>query len=228
MPRSYVRKSLRATSYIPEDVAKAIEKVERKECTLFGASKQYNIPIATLHNRLYKKTGTKSSTLGRAPVLPYAIELELANGLKVMEKWVFGLSRKEVMALVARYVRENNLESPFKDGFPGPDWFINFRKRHSLTLKKAQALEASRKKNTDPFVIDDYFKLLLTTLKELDIENRPSQIWNLDETSVCLDPSKTKVVGQKGATSSRTTHGTGKENITVLTAFSANGKKMIL
>lgn len=39
-------------------------------------------------------------------------------------------------------------------------------------------------------------------------------------------PSKTKVVGKKGVPSTRTTYGTGKENITVLTSVSAIAKKM--
>ncbi|CAG4977347.1 unnamed protein product [Parnassius apollo] len=68
--------------------------------------------------------------------------------------------------------------------------------------------------------------MLESTLKELNLEQQPHLIWNLDETSVCLDPSKTKVVEKKGTPSFRTTHGTGRENITVLTAVSANVKKI--
>jgi hypothetical protein len=52
MPRNYVRKSLRATCYTAEDVVRAIEKIERKEITLFGAAKNYNIPLSTLHNNI--------------------------------------------------------------------------------------------------------------------------------------------------------------------------------
>lgn len=33
-------------------------------------------------------------------------------------------------------------------------------------------------------------------MNDLGIVNRPDRIWNLDETSFCLDPSKTKVVGE--------------------------------
>ncbi|CAG4972592.1 unnamed protein product [Parnassius apollo] len=149
MPRNYIRKSLRATSYTPEDVAKAVEKVKRKELTLYGAAKFYKISIATLHIGFNKKTGVKSDTLGRPPVFDHETETRLANGLKVLEKWGFGLSRKEVILLVERYIRLNKIHTPFKD--PEPDWFTNFRKRHRLSLKKAQFLEHSRKNNTNPF-----------------------------------------------------------------------------
>ncbi|KAL0829817.1 hypothetical protein ABMA28_003300 [Loxostege sticticalis] len=73
---------------------------------------------------------------------------------------------------------------------------------------------------TDPFVLTEYFTLLKETLLELGI-HKPEQIWNMDETSVCLDPSKTKVVGGKGLPCTRTTQGSGKENVTVLTTVNA-------
>lgn len=62
-------------------------------------------------------------------------------------------------------------------------------------------------------------------LDELNLYAKPEQIWNLDETNFCLDPSKTKVVGKRGAPSSRTTGSSGKENITVLMAVNAAGFK---
>lgn len=68
--------------------------------------------------------------------------------------------------------------------------------------------------------------MLDQTLSEIDIRDSPNKIWNLDKKSVSLDPSKTKVVGGIGLPCSRTTYGSGKENITVLTAVNADGKKL--
>lgn len=48
----------------------------------------------------------------------------------------------------------------------------------------------------------------------------------MDETGFCADPSRCKAVGQKGAASTRTTSGPGRENITVLAACNAAGIKM--
>lgn len=77
---------------------------------------------------------------------------------------------------------------------------------------------------TDPFVISEYFKLLRDTLTALNLFQSPHLIWNRDETSLSLDPTKTKVVGAINKPCSRTTFGTRKENITVLTTVSAPGK----
>lgn len=65
------------------------------------------------------------------------------------------------------------------------------------------------------------------TLQELDIQDKPGQIWNLDETSFSSDPSKTKVVGQIGLASTRTTSGPGRDNTTVLMACNADGAKAV-
>lgn len=59
----------------------------------------------------------------------------------------------------------------------------------------------------------------------LELHDKPSQIWNLDETSFCRDPSKTKVVGLKGYASTRTIASPGKSNTTVLLGISAAGDK---
>lgn len=83
-----------------------------------------------------------------------------------------------------------------------------------------------RKKMTDPFIIYEYFELLKNTLQELNLTDHPKRTWNLDETSLCLDPTRTKVVGAIGAACTRTTCGSAKENITVLTTVNAAGKKL--
>ncbi|KAI4460719.1 hypothetical protein MML48_5g00012124 [Holotrichia oblita] len=70
-------------------------------------------------------------------------------------------------------------------------------------------------------IVADYVR----TVKELGLEEKPSQIWNLDESSFCSDPSKTKIVGQRGHPSSRTTSGPGKQNTTVLMCCNAIGEK---
>jgi len=60
---------------------------------------------------------------------------------------------------------------------------------------------------------------------DLKIDDRPDRIWNLDETSFCLDPSKTKIVGEIGVAATRTTHSSGRENTSVLMACNGVGQK---
>lgn len=55
-----------------------------------------------------------------------------------MEKHGFGLTRKELLETVGQYVSDNNIKNPFKNGVPGEDWFLSFKKRHNLSIKKPQ------------------------------------------------------------------------------------------
>ncbi|XP_045778739.1 uncharacterized protein LOC123876488 [Maniola jurtina] len=225
MPRQYKRKSLRATSYSQEDLRLAVAQVKSGELSNYAASKLYGIPTSTLNDHVKGKTGLLSQSLGRPPAIPIEMENKLAHCLRTLEKWGWGLSRTEILDIVSEFIRANKIITPFKNNRPGPDWFILFRLRHNLSIKKPQSVEYLRKRMTDPFVIAEYFTLLKKTLLELGIHN-PEQIWNLDETSVCLDPTKTKVVGGKGLPCTRTTQGSGKENVTVLTTVNAAGSKL--
>lgn len=126
---------------------------------------------------------------------------------------------------MAEYIKRNNLSTPFRDGVPGKDWFLAFKMRNSLSIKKPQNIEFARSKMCDPFVIYEYFNLLKKTLDELNLYDKPDLIWNMDETSLSIDPSKTKVVGAKGLPSTRITSTSGRENVTILSTVSASGKK---
>lgn len=222
MPRTYVRKRIK--KYTSQGLATAVEKVKSGELTQYRAAQIYKIPLTTIHEHVQDIKSNPNA--GRPTALLLEDEQKIAETIVVMEKWGFGLSRYEILELVGEYVRVNNIQTLFKNNTPGPDWFINFRKRHRISLKKAQPVEFLRKKMTDPFVIGKYFDLLRDTLNDLNLFEGPQFIWNLDETSLCLDPTRTKVVGKMNKPCARTTQGSGKENITVLAGASASGKKL--
>lgn len=225
MPRNYTRKSQRGATYTPEQLLAAVESVRNKRLSLRRASLVYKIPKTTILDHVTGRRGTKSKRFGRDLDIPYDEEQKIAEGIRVMEKGGFGLSRLEVIEKVGEYVKKNKLKTRFKDSIPGPDWFIGFRKRHRLSIKKPQAVEMARQKCLDPFIIYDYFELLKRTISELGLENKPDHIWNLDETSFCVDPKKTKMVGAIGTAATRTISTPGRENTTVLMSCSAAGSK---
>ncbi|KAJ8956969.1 hypothetical protein NQ314_006625 [Rhamnusium bicolor] len=85
-------------------------------------------------------------------------------------------------------------KSPF-----GEDWFLNFSKRHKLSLKRAELLEASRaKQHRDPFIVYDFFDKLESIMRENNLLNKSSCIWNCDETGFNHDPKGIRVVAGVG------------------------------
>lgn len=98
---------------------------------------------------------------------------------------------------MSQYLKKNSIKTPFKDNIPGNDYFFNFKRRHGLSLKKPQSVEVARKRAADPFVISDHFDLVQDVTRYVP----PERIYNIDETSFCLDPSRIKVVGGEGKSS---------------------------
>lgn len=141
------------------------------------------------------------------------------NSTSTMKKWGFRLTRKEVLDLVQRYVRRNHLVTVFKDGRSGEDWFLNFKQRHGLSLKKSQAV--------DPFLHKQlyYFDLMENIFNGNDLVNKPELIYNLDEISFFWILLNRKLL-VKRTPASRTTSGRAKQNITVLISASAAGQKL--
>lgn len=114
----------------------AVSDIQASVLTTKKASQQYKIPLTTLKDHVKGRRGAKSLGFGRKTDIPLELEIKLAEDLCTMEKWGFGLSRKEVLDTVENFVKVNNIKTQFKNGRPGTDWFINFRKRHRLSIKK--------------------------------------------------------------------------------------------
>ena len=89
--------------------------------------------------------GPKSQTLGRQTAVSFREEKKTAECLKLMQKWGFGLSKKEVLETIGRYVNENKIHKPCRGGVHGDDFFICSKITHKLSLKKQQSFESCRK-----------------------------------------------------------------------------------
>lgn len=96
-----------------------------------------NIPYNTLYKHHKGLRGKKTQTQGRPTVLEPADEQKLADYLKCLEKWGYGLSSSEVLDKVSEFVTRNNLDTPFKDNRPGIDWLRN-PSNLNIAVKKQQ------------------------------------------------------------------------------------------
>lgn len=144
--------------YTSEALARAISDVEDNKKTVIGAAKAYNIPRTTLRHRLNETRSSGNLAVGgagggRNTDLSLEDEKHLADSLKVLEKWGFGLTRSEVLDIVQIYVSKNQLRTRFKICRPGEKWYLGFTKRHKLSLKKPQEVEYARMDQINPFVI---------------------------------------------------------------------------
>lgn len=208
--------------YREEDVLKAIADCRSGKMSIRGAAKHYNIDKSLLSRRVQ---GRGIQKRGRKQALPANVEQNLATYLKTMSQWGFGLSKDDAKNVVQEYVQAAGVNTPFISGKPGNVWFRNFQKRNSLSLKKPEPLESCRRQATsDPYTIYEFYDLVKMIVDQNNLADKPSYIYNLDESGFSSDPSKIKVVAGRGEKVHRNIQGSGKENTTVLACVNASGK----
>lgn len=84
-------------------------------------------------------------------------------------------------------------------------WWQKFLKRNpSLSLQAGDSMAGVRMDAINAENITNYFDQLKILYDEYDFNNHPEAIYNLDETSVPLEPQPPKVVSQKGKKSAIT------------------------
>lgn len=68
-----------------------------------------------------------------------------------MEKYGYGLSRREVLNSVVDFLKTNTIKNSFENGIPSEDWLLGIAKRNYSSIKKPQIVEYSRKEVCVPF-----------------------------------------------------------------------------
>lgn len=85
--------------------------------------------------------------------------------------------------MVSDYIAECGMITPFTLDKPGSDWFRSFCFRNNLKIKKYEPLQSNH--NTlDLFIIYNFYDLLESIIDEIGVREKPSHIWNLDESGI--------------------------------------------
>ena len=125
----------------------------------------------------------------------------------------------QIIALAQEMVAAKGLETTVTVG-----WLKKFRKRHpEIVLRKGEALTKSRLAATRREVLDAYFSLLKQVLMQNKIFNKPSQIFNFDETGIPLNFTPPKLLARKGQKHVFSGRVGDKSQVTVLVCASASG-----
>ena len=90
-------------------------------------------------------------------------------------------------------------------------------------LRTAEPLSYARLITGNPDVLNYYYDLLENTLMENDLIDKPSQIFNTDETGLPLDPASLKVVVPSGNKHSQAVSTSDKAQVTVLACCNSAG-----
>ena len=123
-----------------------------------------------------------------------------------LDKFGFGIRR-----LVKSYLDSKEIiQKRFRENMPGVDWLQSFIKRHRLTKRCADNVEASRAE-VNHEIMNIYFDNLQTWLEGI----APDNIFNYDETNVTGDPGSETVIvrGGKNRVERKTYHSKSSTNV---------------
>ena len=223
MVRNYKKK--KNNDWTEEQMKNAISMVHEKKMSACSAAKKYDIPKTTLLRHL--SAPNKAFKVGKPTALSYAEEREIVATCHLFVEWGFSLSKQEVMNVVGDYMKANKKANPFRDNIPGRAWWVGFLRRHpDLVLRKPEHLQLVLAQAATSEIIDHWFtQCLKPVLEQLDLFDKPHNIFNADETGFPLSGNPGHVLAKRGMKSPQTIiGGSGRDNITVLACASATGK----
>ena len=174
-------------------LTKAISAVSQEKLSVRRAAMEFDVPKSTLHDHLVGKvvTGTNSEP---PKYLSEEEEAELEEFLVGCASLGFAKSRAQVLEIVQEVVQSKGRH----DVRVSHGWWESFHRRHpNISIRKASPLSYARVVGSNPAILANYFDLLEQTLIENELNNKPAQIFNLDETGMPLDPSPPAGRGSK-------------------------------
>ena len=221
VPSSFIQSQGRPSQYKhwnPESLFKAYEAVTKQGCSVRRAAEEYRVPRSTLHDRVSGRI-QHGATSGPPRYLSDEEEKELAEFLRNCAKVGYARTRLQVITLVQQTLKDKGLDVRVSNG-----WWESFKRRNpKLALRTAEPLSYARLIAGNPEVLNYYYDLLENTLMENDLMDKPSQIFNTDETGLPLDPASLKVIVPSGYKHSQAVSTGNKAQVTVLACCNAAG-----
>ena len=204
-------------------MAAAIESVTKDEMNVTEASKVFNVPRQRLDDWLkgkFRKVGA-----GRDTELTADEEEVLVKYCLFMANSSYPLSVAHIKAFAWAIVKKSSRESRFSStSEPTWKWWRGFRKRHpEVTLSKPDNFDRGRSRMNNQTVMDKFFLLYKILLDKKKLIDKPSHIFNADESGVDLNSKVGKVVVKTKSKHAYSEQKSIKDHITTMICCSASG-----
>ena len=208
-------------SYSDQKLVSAVKAVQQGEMSIRRASEEYGVPRSTLQDKVSGKSGLSARPGSHRRLLSDEEERSLADFICSCASIGYAKSRKEVLAIVQQIVhlRKENANTEVSKG-----WWDSFKRRHpELTLRLSEALSYARAAANNPETINKYFDLLQHILQDNGLTDRPTQLFNCDESGLPLTHKPPKVVARVGQKHPYAVTSSDKGQITILACGNAAG-----
>ena len=207
----------------PVIVRQALEDVRLGVLSLNRASKVYNIPYATLGDKL---RGRRPIAASNRNFLTDDEEESLSAWLIRMAKLGFGKTREDVKDMAKRILDARQAKTRAKDNRPGKNWMNGFLARHEHVLSDRKPMSLGRERAVvTASGIQKWFEEMKENLDAVDptLLNSPHRLYNADESGFQFEAHERKVLAFKGSKNVYNVSSNNKRQVTVLVAMSAAG-----
>ncbi|XP_014673791.1 PREDICTED: uncharacterized protein LOC106814043 [Priapulus caudatus] len=212
-------------------VRRALFAIRENEISIRQAARDNELSFEYLYRRLSREVEIDRK---KGPPQVFTREEEaMARWLREMAERGMGLRPGKFLDFVQIIVERENRSTPFKNNRPSHDWYYAFMKRNCkiVEMRKETLLENCRAKLTKN-ATDKWFGGFRDFLARADVLDKPSRIWNADETGFCMgsSASKQKIIGPpRKENAHQVPHvsgGNSKQRLTVMFCGSADGRMM--
>lgn len=194
MPTVYRRKpgSRHYKDYTEEQLKECLNAIKNKELTQRAAAVKYRIPRSTIKIKLRNFNMTSP---GRPTVFGETEEQSFVAHITALSEYGFPLCELDLVMIVRDYLQSQGRQvKQFNNNVPGKEWVKNFLRRHKrLTTRFANNIKRVRAQVSQD-IISNYIDRLAPELDGVPPEN----IYNYDETNLCDDPGKKKIICRRG------------------------------
>lgn len=216
----------RCCSWSEESMLSAMKAFKEDGMPLATAAKTFGVPRNTLRRRVM--SNVEIPKFGQHTAFSKNTEDELVGHIIKLDNIGYGLTRKELRQLVYRFAIANGITHPLNNEtqMAGEDWLRGFLSRHNnLSVRVAEGLSYARAKRMTKERVDKFYSLFSNLLDKHNLWNKPSSIFNCDETGLQLVYKPKKVISQCGKRDvmSQTNFEKG-ETVSVMACISASGQ----
>ena len=201
--RHYKRKTDRGST--PLDIMERAAQCVIGGQSMRNTAKQFNIDRMTLKRFISKMDDDQEPSVGYSPVskrqlvLPSNVEKDLATYVRNMSDMFHGLSIHRCCSLAFELATRNNIAVPLSwqiNKKAGHDWWLGFKQRYELSVRKPEATSLGRATAFNKPVVSKFFDNLAEVMDKFKFS--PSDIYNLDETVCTTVQRPLSVITQRG------------------------------
>ena len=170
---------------------------------------------------LYRHCTKTMKKQGGQTVFSLEVEQHMIKYINICADWGYPLDSLDFRYFIKNYLDKiGRTVLKFKDNLPGPDFLASFLKRHKdqITQRNCQNIKRNRAA-VSPESIKDYFKELESSLTGID----PKHLINYDETNLCDDPGRKKILTKRGTKYPERVMNHSKASVSIMISATATG-----